>query len=141
MSKLSEIFDTTSPLLIITSDNEQEVATVIQTALSRIEEEVTIDLDLSKVSDELLHRSEKKSNQTNPIVVSTIIDEEFPGKLDFVHMDNIATQGAEHGISAIIGLITDKNVEDLIAQSSALEKFALDKAMVIDSNYASAYLS
>lgn len=140
MSKLSEIFDSTSPLLVIIGENEEDVAQVTELALSHVESDVIVWPSLEDVSDELLYRSEGKSLDTKTLLATAVIEENNHGKLDFVHMDNIATQGNDYGVSAVIGLITSKDVNDVIAHSAGMEKFALSKAVVVDSEYARTYL-
>lgn len=140
MSNLTEIFDSTSPLLVITGDTETAVRKAVHLSLGKVDKNAEIVFDLESVSEELLHRSEGKSTDTAPQIAAYVVDNDNPGRMDFVHMDNIATQGKSYNISAVIGLITNKNIDDLIAESSGMEKFMLGKAMVVSSDYASTYL-
>lgn len=141
MDKLFAIFESNSPLLVVVDGNREEVSQVIQTVIAHAEHGVEISDDLEAVSNELLHRSEGKSSDTRPIIALRVIDEEDAGSMDFVHLDNIATQGEKYNIGAVIGLVSNKNLSDLLNSTSSMKKFALSKAAMMKSDYALTCLS
>lgn len=140
MDKLFAIFESNSPLLVVVDGNREEVSQVIQAVITHAEHGVEISDDLEAVSNELLRRSEGKSSDTRPIIALQVIDEEDAGAMDFVHLDNIATQGEKYNIGAVIGLVSNKNLSDLLNSTSSMKKFALSKAAMMKSDYALTYL-
>lgn len=141
MDKLFAIFESTSPLLVVVNRNREEVSQVVDTAMSHVGAGVDISSDLEATSNELLYRSEGKSEDTSPIIVSTVIDEADADSMDFVHLDNIATQGEQYNIGAVIGLVSEKSFSELLNSTSSMEKFALKKATLLKPDFVLTYLS
>ena len=141
MDKLFTFFESNTPLLVAVDKNEKEVLQVVQTIISHADQGVTISNDLESVSNELLHRSDGKSSDTNYIIALTVINEEDAGAMDFVHLDNIATQGEQYNVGAVVGLISNKTPSELLSSTSSMKKFALKKATIMESDYVLTYLS
>lgn len=56
-------------------------------------------------------------------------------------MDNIATQGEKYNIGAVVGLVSTRNIDDILTHSGSMEKFALSKAVMMESDSVVTYLS
>lgn len=141
MDKIFDIFDGSSPLLVVVDGNKEEVEKVTKTVISHVDPNAEISSDLAGVSHELLHRSEGKSNDAHSIIACDVVEEDNPEKYDFIHMDNIATQGEKYNIGAVVGLVSTRNIDDILIHSGSMEKFALSKAVMMESDSVVTYLS
>lgn len=139
MDKLFEIFESKSALLILADVSKDEVNKASRSIASHAQCDTSYSLE--DASNELLARSKSESDSREPIIAVDIIEEESSDVMDFVHMDNIATQGNTYKVGAVIGFVSPKNIADIIKDSSGIEKFALSKATVVKTDYALTYMS
>lgn len=141
MSEFFNIFDASSPLIVVVDENRDEIERVIEKVLLHLDPQARVSSNLAEVSHELLQRSEGKSKNDNTIIAQKIISEDDPDKYDFIHIDNIATQGKEYSIGAIVGLVSQRSIDDILTNSKSMEKFALSKATMVESDSLMTYLS
>lgn len=141
MSEFFNIFDASSPLIVVVDEDRDGMEKVLESVLSHLDPQARVSSNLAEVSHELLQRSEGKSKNDNTIIAQKIISEDDPDKYDFIHMDNIATQGGRYNVGAVVGLVSCRNIDDILTNSKSMEKFALSKATMVESDSLMTYLS
>lgn len=132
-NKIIAGFHDESPVTIIVGTTHDEVHSAVRDFLCK--------LTMPHITIDEVH--EHMDNPSDSSYVAIAFHDSFDDIdiREYITLDRVISEGTAAHVTAVVGVVTDTNAVESIAQSSGMRKRVLDNSLVLDCEYAQSMYS